>query len=141
MARRKKTSRKRTTYRRRKMSGIGAVGEMASNVLYAVAGGVMAGAVVKYLPSTLNDKIKAAVPVAVGLFLPRFVKGNAGAGIGAGMVAVGGLKLFSSLVPNLAIGQIDSPSYQVPAISGYNNGMSNSSYLTPAIAGLDEIGA
>jgi hypothetical protein len=140
MARRKKTSRKRTTYRRRKMSGIGAVGEMASNVLYAVAGGVMAGAVVKYLPSTLNDKIKAAVPVAVGLFLPRFVKGNAGAGIGAGMVAVGGLKLFSSLVPNLAIGQIDMPGYQVPAISGYNN-MSNSSYLTPAIAGLDEIGA
>jgi hypothetical protein len=140
MARRKKTSRKRTTYRRRKMSGIGAVGQMASNVLYAVAGGVMAGAVVKYLPSTLNDKIKAAVPVAVGLFLPRFVKGNAGAGIGAGMVAVGGLKLFSSLVPNLAIGQIDMPGYQVPAISGYNN-MSNSSYLTPAIAGLDEIGA
>jgi hypothetical protein len=140
MARRKKASRKRTTYRRRKMSGIGAVGEMASNVLYAVAGGVMAGAVVKYLPSTLNDKIKAAVPVAVGLLLPRFVKGNAGAGIGTGMVAVGGLKLFSSLVPNLAIGQIDMPGYQVPAISGYSN-MSNSSYLTPAIAGLDEIGA
>ena len=140
MARRKKASRKRTTYRRRKMSGIGAVGEMASNVLYAVAGGVMAGAVVKYLPSTLNDKIKAAVPVAVGLLLPRFVKGNAGAGIGTGMVAVGGLKLFSSLVPNLAIGQIDMPGYQVPAISGYSN-MSNSSYLTPAIAGLDELGA
>ena len=140
MARRKKSSRKKTTYRRRKMSGIGAVGEMASNVLYAVAGGVMAGAVVKYLPSTLNDKIKAAVPVAVGLLLPRFVKGNAGAGIGTGMVAVGGLKLFSSLVPNLAIGQIDMPGYQVPAISGYSN-MSNSSYLTPAIAGLDEIGA
>jgi len=142
MARRKKTSRKKTTYRRRKMSGIGAVGEMASNVLYAVAGGVMAGAVIKYLPSTLNDKVKSAVPVAVGLFLPKFVKGNAGAGIGAGMVAVGGLKLFSSLVPSLAIGQIDMPGYQVPAISGYNNaGLTDSAYLTPAIAGLDEIGA
>lgn len=140
MARKKKASRK--TSRRRRVSGIGAVGSMASSVLYAVAGGVMAGAVVKYLPSTLNDKVKAAVPVAVGLFLPRFVKGNAGAGIGAGMVAVGGLKLFSSLVPSLAIGQIDMPGYQVPAISGYNNaGLTDSAYLTPAIAGLDEIGA
>lgn len=140
MARKKKASRK--TSRRRRMSGIGAVGSMASSVLYAVAGGVMAGAVVKYLPSTLNDKVKAAVPVAVGLFLPRFVKGNAGAGIGGGMVAVGGLKLFSSLVPNLGIGQIDMPGYQVPAISGYNNaGLTDSAYMTPAIAGLDEIGA
>ena len=140
MARKKKASRK--TSRRRRMSGIGAVGSMASSVLYAVAGGVMAGAVVKYLPSTLNDKIKSAVPVAVGLFLPKFIKGNAGAGIGAGMVAVGGLKLFSSLAPNLGIGQIDMPGYQVPAISGYNNaGLTDSAYLTPAIAGLDEIGA
>jgi hypothetical protein len=124
------------------MSGIGEVGSMASSVLYAVAGGVMAGAVVKYLPASLNDKVKSAVPVAVGLFLPKFIKGNAGAGIGAGMVAVGGLKLFNSLVPKLGIGGIDAPGYQVPAISGaYGMDVPESAYMTPAIAGLDELGA
>lgn len=140
MARRKKASRKTT--RRRKMSGIGAVGSMASSVLYAVAGGVMAGAVTKYLPASLNDKVKSAVPVAVGLFLPKFLKGNAGAGIGAGMVAVGGLKLIQSFGVLNGIAGIDQPGYQVPAISGnYAPGTLDSAYMTPAIAGLDELGA
>jgi hypothetical protein len=140
MARRKKASRK--TSRRRRMSGIGAVGSMASSVLYAVAGGVMAGAVTKYLPASLNDKVKSAIPVAVGLFLPKFVKGSAGAGIGAGMVAVGGLKLVQSFGVLNGISGIDMPGYQVPAISGsYNRaGQLDTSYMTPAIAGLDELG-
>ena len=140
MARRKKASRK--TSRRRRMSGIGAVGSMASSVLYAVAGGVMAGAVTKYLPASLNDKVKSAIPVAVGLFLPKFVKGNAGAGIGAGMVAVGGLKLVQSFGVLNGIAGIDAPGYQVPAISGaYGMAVPESAYMTPAIAGLDELGA
>jgi len=139
MARRKKASRK--TSRRRRMSGIGAVGSMASSVLYAVAGGVMAGAVTKYLPSTLNDKVKSAIPVAVGLFLPKFIKGNAGTGIGAGMVAVGGLKLIQSFGVLNGIGGLETPNYQVPAISGgYGMSVPDSAYLTPSIAGLDELG-
>jgi len=141
MARRKKASRKTTRSRRRSMSGIGNVGSMASTLLYAVAGGVAAGAVVKYLPASLNDKVKSAIPVAVGLFLPKFVKGNAGQGIGAGMVAVGGLKLFGSLVPSLGISGVDAPGYQVPSISGgYGMAVPDSAYMTPAIAGMDELG-
>jgi hypothetical protein len=101
----------------------------------------MAGAVTKYLPASLNDKVKSAIPVAVGLFLPKFVKGDAAAGIGTGMVAVGGLKLVQSFGVLNGIGGIDAPGYQVPAISGgYGMAVPDSAYMTPPIAGLDEIG-
>ena len=87
----------------------------------------------------MNDKLKAAVPVVVGIMLPKYLKGNVGAGIGAGMVAAGGLKLVQSFgilngIPN------DYNAYQVPSVSGtYNNaGLVDTSYMTPSIAGMDE---
>jgi len=138
MARRKRATKRRTT--RRRMSGVGAMGSQVTNAIYTIAGAVAAGAVAKFLPSTMNDKLKAAVPVVVGIMLPKYLKGNIGAGIGAGMVAAGGLKLVQSFgilngIPN------DYSSYQTPAISGsYNNaGLVDTSYMTPSIAGMDEV--
>ena len=129
--------------RRRRMSGIGKVGGAATSVLYTVAGAAAAQLVGKFLPAATNDKIKAAVPVAVGLFLPRFVKGAAGQGLAAGMIAVGGLKLVQSFGVLNGIGAFASNvDYKAPQIAAYYNreGLVDKSYMTPSIAGLDEEG-
>jgi hypothetical protein len=139
--RRRKAAKKSS--RRRRMSGIGKVGGAASTVLYTVAGAAAAHLVGKFLPAATNDKIKAAVPVAVGLFLPKFVKGAAGQGLAAGMIAVGGLKLVQSFGVLNGIGAVSSNvDYKAPAIAAYYNreGLVDKSYMTPSIAGLDEEG-
>ena len=132
MARRKRATKRRTS--RRRMSGVGAMGSQVTNAVYTIAGAVAAGAVAKFLPGTMNDKLKAAVPVVVGIMLPKYLKGN----IGAGMVAAGGLKLVQSFGILNGIGAYAG--YQVPQVAGhYNNaGIIDTSYMTPAIAGMDE---
>jgi hypothetical protein len=139
--RRRKAAKK--SPRRRRMSGMGKVGGAASTVLYTVAGAAAAQLVGKFLPAATNEKIKAAVPVAVGLFLPKFVKGAAGQGLAAGMIAVGGLKLVQSFGVLNGIGAFASNvDYKAPQIAAYYNreGLVDKSYMTPSIAGLDEEG-
>jgi hypothetical protein len=123
------------------MSGVGAMGSQITGALYTIAGAVAAGAVTKFLPSTMNEKLKAAVPVVVGIMLPKYLKGNIGQGVGAGMVAAGGLKLVQSFGILNGIGGGYS-GYQVPQVAGnYNNaGLMDTSYMTPSIAGMDEEG-
>jgi hypothetical protein len=140
---RRKKAKKATSRRRRSMSGIGKVGSTATSALYVIAGAAAAGYVSKMLPATLNDKVKAAIPVAAGLILPRFIKSSLGQGLGAGMVAVGGLKLVQSFGVLNGIGYADS-NYRVPMVGAtYNReGLVDASmFVTPSIAGLDEIGA
>jgi len=142
MARRKRST-KKSSYRRRRMSGVGAMGSQITGALYTIAGAVAAGAVTKFLPATMNDKLKAAVPVVVGIMLPKYLKGNIGQGIGAGMVATGGLKLVQSFGILNGIGAYSGyAGYQVPQVAGnYNNaGLVDTSYMTPSIAGMDEEG-
>jgi hypothetical protein len=122
------------------MSGIGAVGSTAMSVAYTIAGGVAAQLVSKFVPIA-NEKIKAAIPVAVGLVLPRFVKGAAGQGLANGMVAVGGIKLIQSFGVLNGIGAVASDSdYKTPMIAAMYNreGLVDTMYMTPSIAGLDE---
>lgn len=138
--RRKSHKRKHAPRRRRKMSGIGAVGSTAMSVAYTIAGGVAAQLVSKYVPLQ-NEKIKAAIPVAVGLFLPKVVKGAAGQGLANGMIAVGGIKLIQSFGVLNGIGAVASDTaYSTPMIAAtYNReGLVDTSYMTPSIAGLDE---
>lgn len=140
---RRRKAHKKVSHRRRRMSGLGKVGGAASSILYTVAGAAAAQLVGKVLPAATNDKIKAAVPVAVGLFLPKFVKGAAGQGLAAGMIAVGGLKLVQSFGVLNGIGAMASDvNYKAPAIAAYYNreGLVDKSYMTPSIAGLDEEG-
>ena len=139
---RRRKAAKRKSPRRRRMSGMGKVGGAASSVLYTVAGAAAAQLVGKVLPAGFNDKIKAAVPVAVGLFLTKFVKGPAGQGLAAGMIAVGGLKLVQSFGILNGIGAMADVDYKTPMIAAYYNreGLVDKSYMTPSIAGLDEEG-
>ena len=138
--RRKSYKKKSAPRRRRRMSGIGAVGSTAMNVAYTIAGGVAAQLVATKLPIK-DEKIKAAIPVAVGLFLPRFVKGDAIKSVANGMIAVGGIKLVQTFGVLNGIGAVSPNSdYQTPMIAAMYNreGLVDTSYMTPSIAGLDE---
>jgi hypothetical protein len=102
MARRKKHTKKHTTHRRRskRMGAISMKGGLSS-ALFTIAGGVAARFVSNTINGTsLNDSYKKYVasvaPIAVGLFLPKFIKSDIGKSIGNGMIAVGGLGLVQS---------------------------------------------
>ena len=143
MARTKRHHKKPVHHRRRRMGGIGAVKGSAMTAVYAVAGAAAAQLLTKVLPSTLDARISAAAPVAVGLFLPKLIKGEAGKGLATGMIAVGGLKLVQSFGVLNGIGAVSSNvNYSTPLIGAtYNrSGLVDRSYSTPAIAGMDEIG-
>jgi hypothetical protein len=97
MARRRKAT-KKVSYKRRR-----SVGGMSANVLTDIAG-VVAGAVIaKQLNKMLkfDAKILAAGKIVAGVMLPKFVKNPLMAGIGQGMIAIGGTELVGSFVPAL----------------------------------------
>jgi hypothetical protein len=101
MARRKthaKKSHRKHTRRRRGMSGIG--GSVAS-AAYVAGGAILAQVLVQKLiapmtasqSATTQGLINGVVPIALGIFTPKFIKGDLGAKLGAGMIATGGLNL------------------------------------------------
>jgi hypothetical protein len=100
MARRKKHTKKHATHRRRSKR-MGAAGSTLTNALFTIAGGVAARFVSNTINGTkLNDSYKKYVasvaPIAVGIFLPKFIKSEIGKALGTGMIAVGGLGLVQS---------------------------------------------
>lgn len=138
MARRKKRS---APSRRRKSRRMGAIGKS----FIMDAAGLVAGATAariltssgKILPN-LDAKIKSAGVIALGAFLPKFIKGSFGKSIGDGMVAAGGIGLLQA---TNVLGAIDN-AMEIPVsvmagddlsvIAGY--GQDNFS----VIAGMDE---
>jgi hypothetical protein len=80
---------------------MGAAGSTLTNALFTIAGGVAARFVSNTINGTsLNDSYKKYVasvaPIAVGIFLPKFIKSDMGKALGTGMIAVGGLGLVQS---------------------------------------------
>jgi hypothetical protein len=138
MARKRKTTRRKTTHRRRKMSGMGKLdaGNILSTVGGIAAGTLVAGLLVKKLLSTQNELVQAIVPVAAGIATPMFVKSNLGQMAGAGMVGYGVAKLLAKY--NLAgVGEVDT--IDVPmSISGDDNLSVISGDDDYAMAGYDD---
>lgn len=129
MARRKKHHAKRRTHRR-KRSGMGAIGGNLTTVLSMVGGAVIGRILQSKLESKVNPKILAGGQVAVGMFLPKFIKSKLGAGIGAGMVVNGGVTLLNKFGVISAISGADS---EVEYISGYDG--EDMGYAESVIAG------
>ena len=80
---------------------MGAAGSGMTNALFTIVGGVAARFVSNTINGTTLDAsykgyVAAAAPIAVGLFLPRFIKSDMGKALGTGMIAVGGLELVQS---------------------------------------------
>jgi hypothetical protein len=95
-----------------------------------MVGGAVIGRILQSkLESKVNPKILAGGQVAVGMFLPKFIKSKLGAGIGAGMVVNGGVTLLNKFGVISAISGADS---EVEYISGYDSEMG---YAESVIAG------
>ncbi len=98
MARRKKRTTKRRSSRR-----MGAVGKgNIMDLLGVVAGAVIGRYVAKKVMPNLDEKIKNAAVVGIGLFLPKLVKSSTGKALGTGMVAAGGMGLVGGFLPAIA---------------------------------------
>jgi hypothetical protein len=97
MARKRKTTRRKTSRPRRRMSGVGKLdaGSILQMVGGIAGGTLIAGLINKNLLSTQNELIQAVVPVALGIATPMFVKSDLGKMAGAGMVAYGTTKLLA----------------------------------------------
>lgn len=119
MARRKRAHHKTTS--RRRHSRVSGIGKNAFTHVAAVIGGAVAAKFIgKMLEGKLNEKMLAGAQIALGVFLPKFVKGAFGEGMGAGMVATGGVSLVTSLGVLKGIGAMED-GYQMEFISGVND--------------------
>jgi hypothetical protein len=97
---------------------------------------VLAGALVgkyinKVLPATLNPTLLSGGKIALGLFLPGFSKSgttkNILAGVGSGMIAVGGVELLTNLGVLQGVAEDDMLAVSVGAID------------VPVLNGADDI--
>jgi len=117
MARRKSHAKKRHHTRRRKhaMSGMGGT---ITSAAYLVGGGVIAQFVgnminkataTSTMSASTKNLINGAVPIVAGVLTPRFIKGDVGAQLGAGMIAVGGVKILQSTGVLKGVGAMYNP--------------------------------
>lgn len=120
------------------MGAVGASG--ITNALFTIVGGVAARFVSNTINGTSLDAsykgyVAAAAPIAVGLFLPKFLKNDMGKALGTGMIAVGGLELVQSTG---VLKGIDG--MEMPMIAGYQNYMAlapTNQNTRGVIAGMD----
>lgn len=121
MARRKSYSKKRPARRRKyAMSGMGGTLKSAA---YLVGGGVIAQFVGNMINKSMasstmsagtKNLINGAVPIVAGVLTPRFIKGDVGAKLGAGMIAVGGVKLLQGTGVLSGVGAMMNPYRNAP---------------------------
>jgi hypothetical protein len=100
MARRRKSTKRRTS--RRRMGAVGKANIQAA--LGIIAGAVIGKKVAGFIPVG-DDRIKNAAVLGIGLAFPMILKGELGKAIGNGMIAAGGAGLVGGLIP--ALGQMD----------------------------------
>lgn len=139
MARRKSHKKRHHTSRRRKSYRMAGIGGQLTSAAYIIGGAVIAqavsGAVSKATASSsmsamTKGLISGAVPIAAGIFTPKFIKGDVGAKLGAGMIALGGLKLVQSAGVLNGLGAIMNPYRNMPVqnIAGYQ-GAAQGTYI------------
>ena len=102
MAKRKKSYRK-SSPRKRRISGIGQMGGALTSALPLVGGALAAGLVQNKVLSNvafIPDNLKPAVPVVVGLYL-QTMSNKMVKDLGAGMIAASGAQLVGQFVPGI----------------------------------------
>lgn len=112
----RRTNKKRTGTRRRRVSGVGALnpGNLLVTIGATLGGVVAAGYLNKLALQGRGNMVQSLVPVGIGLFLPKFVKGPAGQFAGAGFIAYGGTKFLQ----NMGLAGLGDPMEIPVSISG-----------------------
>ena len=129
----KRRHHKKRTHRR-KRSHMGATSSNLTTVLSMVAGAVAGRVLQTKLQDKVNPKILAGGQIIAGMFLPKFVKGKIGAGVGSGMVVNGGVTLLNQFG---AIASICGTDAEIEYIGEYPG--DDMGYADSSIAGdLDE---
>jgi len=136
MARRKHHAKKRHHTKRRRHSALHGIGGSVASAAYIAGGAVLAQVLVQKFvapmttgqTSTTQGLINGAVPVALGILTPKFIKGDIGAKLGAGMIAVGGLNLVKTTGLVSGIGANYYGNKPVANIAGYQ-GASAGTYI------------
>jgi hypothetical protein len=139
MARRKSHKKRHHTSRRRKTHRMAGIGGTLTSAAYIIGGGIIAqavsGAISKATASSsmstmTKGLLTGAVPIVAGVFTPKFIKGDVGAKLGAGMIAVGGIKLVQAAGVLNGLGAIMNPYRNMPVqnIAGYQ-GASQGTYI------------
>lgn len=100
MARRRKSTKRRSS--RRRMGAVGKANIQAA--LGIIAGAVIGKKVAGFIPVG-DERIKNAAVLGIGLAFPMILKGDLGKAIGNGMIAAGGAGLVGGLIP--ALGAMD----------------------------------
>lgn len=140
MARKKKSTRKKTTHykhkkpktmakrkhhrkrRSHRMSGIGKIGGMDfTGDLGAIIGGAGAGFLNKVIPASVNPKLSAIAKIVIGGIVRRSVKNNLGSGIGSGMQAVGSVELLQQMGILSGIGAPSETDMMAVSLEGAND--------------------
>lgn len=136
MARRKSHAKKRHHTKRRRHSAMHGIGGSVASVAYIAGGAILAQVIVQKFvspmtasqTSTTQGLINGAVPIALGMLTPKFIKGDVGAKLGAGMLAVGGLNLVKTTGLISGIGANYYGNKPVRNIAGYQ-GASAGTYI------------
>ena len=136
MARRKSHAKKRHHTKRRRHSAMHGIGGSVASAAYIAGGAVLAQVLVQKFvapmttgqTSTTQGLINGVVPVALGILTPKFIKGDIGAKLGAGMIAVGGLNLVKTTGLVSGIGANYYGNKPVANIAGYQ-GASAGTYI------------
>jgi hypothetical protein len=139
MARRKSHKKRHHTSRRRRHHRMAGIGGTLTSAAYIIGGGVIAqavsGAISKATASSsmstmTKGLLTGAVPIVAGVFTPKFIKGDVGSKLGAGMIAVGGLKLVQAAGVLNGLGAIMNPYRNMPVqnIAGYQ-GAAQGTYI------------
>ena len=149
MAKRRKKSRSKMAGVRRKRSRVSGLGSIdIMNIGSILAGGLIAGYINKFnkekdpttKEKTINPTIFAGGKLALGVALPMFIKSPIASGIGAGMIAVGGLELLKNLAPTMVSGfgaLEDSDTISI-SLEGVNV-LSGNNFDDGVLAGNDDI--
>lgn len=93
---RKKSHRKTTHRRGRRIGGSGSIMQVVQKVA-GIAGGAVVANLAKKQFTSLSPKIASAIIIAAGVMVPRFARGSALiSSVGDGMLAVGAIGLLQS---------------------------------------------
>jgi len=103
----KRRSTKKRYSRRRRSSGMSGVKGNITFIATSVAGAVIGKMVQSKLSDKVNPKILAGGQIALGLFLPKFIKSEIGKGLGTGMVVNGGVTMLQQFNVLSGMGEYD----------------------------------
>jgi hypothetical protein len=129
----KKRHHKKRHHSKRRSSHMGAIGSTFGTLLTMGAGAIIGRIAQSKLQDKVNPKLVAGGQVALGIFLPKLVKGKVGAGIGSGMAVNGIVTLANQFGVVSAISGMETSVDYV----GNDYAMDEMGYANQSIAGDD----